>query len=139
MLVGELDEAVVLLAVVGQILAHLADEFAARIGARLERLGDLEDRVVDVLELLLVDVRVVDPVDQQRAQRVVVGHFERLIMLVAEPFEEIHVDDRRAGRDHAVDHVVAQQLGIQVHAAAGRGRAGDHQEDRAVRSASIWL
>ena len=52
MLVGELDEAVVLLAVLDEILAHLADEGAARIGLGLERLGDLEDRVVDVLELL---------------------------------------------------------------------------------------
>src|SRR5688572_31223488 len=45
------------------------------------------------------DIGVVDPVDVQRAEGVVVGYLERLIVLVAERLEEIHVDDRRAGGD----------------------------------------
>ena len=133
MFVGKLDEAVVLLAVLDKVLAHLADERAARIGARFQRFGDLEDRVVDVLQLLFVNVRIVDPVDQQRAERVIVRHFQRLIMLVAKTFEEIHVDDRRTGRDDAVDHVGTQQLGIKVHAPAGAGRTRNDEKDRAIR------
>ena len=132
MLIGELDQAVVLLAVLDEILAHLADEGARRIGLGIERFRDLVDRVVAVLELLLVDVGVVDAVDIERAQRVVVGDLERLIVLVAQALEEIHVDDGGAGGDDHVDHVVAHQLGIEVHAAAGRSRAGDHQDDGAV-------
>jgi len=38
-----------------------------------------------------------------------------------------------AGGDHHVDHVVADQLGIEVHAAARRGRAGDDERDRTIR------
>ncbi len=120
MLVGELDEAVVLLAVLDEVLAHLADEGAAAVRLGLEAVGDLEDRVVAVLELLLVDIGVVDAVDVERAQDVVVGDFKRLIVLVAKALEEIHVDDRGAGGDDAVDHVRADELGVQVHAAARR-------------------
>ena len=44
-LVGGLDQAAGLFRVAGgQPLAHLVDELAARIGARLERIGDLQDR-----------------------------------------------------------------------------------------------
>src|SRR3546814_13374786 len=44
MLIGELDEAVVLLAVFGEIAAHFADECARRIGLGRERVGDRADR-----------------------------------------------------------------------------------------------
>ena len=133
MLVGELDEAVVLLAIaLGEPFAHLADEGAGRIGLRLEAVGDLADRVVAVLQLLFVDIGIVDAVDVERAQRVIVRNFKRLIMLVAKRFEEIHVDDGGAGGDDRVDHVGAHQLGIKVHAAARRGRTGDDEDDRAV-------
>jgi hypothetical protein len=101
MFVGKLDEAVFLLAMLGQILAHLADESARWNRPRLQLVRDLVDRVVAVLQLLFVDIGVVDAVDVERAQRVVVGHFERLVVLVAKAFEEIHVDDGRAGRDDA--------------------------------------
>ena len=57
---------------VGQPLAHLVDELARGIGARLQRVGDLVDRVVAVLQLFLVDVGVVDAVDVEGAQVVVV-------------------------------------------------------------------
>src|SRR3546814_10002469 len=79
---------------------------------------------------LLVDIGVVDAIDVERAQRVVVGDFLRLIVLVAQALEEIHVDDGRAGGDNAVHHVVAHQFRIEVHAAACRGGACDHQKDR---------
>ena len=133
MLVGELDEAVLLLGVaLAQPLAHLADERAARVGLRLQAVGDLADRVVAILQLLLVDIGVVDAVDVERAQRIIVRDFIGLVVLVAKRFEEIHVDDGGAGGDDRIDHVGAHQLGIEVHAAAGRGRAGDHQDHRAV-------
>ena len=132
MFIRQLDEAVVLLAVFDQILAHLADEGAAGIGLGLEAVGDFEDSVVAILQLLFIDIGVVDAVNEQRAQRVIIGHFQRLIMLVAKAFEEIHVDNAGAGGDDAVDHVVAQQFGVKVHAAAGAGRTGNHEEDGAI-------
>src|SRR3712207_8575304 len=53
MLVGELDQAVVLLAIArGEPLAHLADEGARGIGARLQTVGDLADREVAILQRL---------------------------------------------------------------------------------------
>src|SRR3546814_15099338 len=63
MLIGELDEAVVLLAVFGEIAAHFADECARRIGLGLERVGDRADRAVAILKLLFVDIGIVDAVD----------------------------------------------------------------------------
>ena len=102
-----------------EIFAHLADEGAARIGLGFKAVGDFKNGVVAILQLFFIDIGVVDPIDEQRAQRVVIGHIERLIMLVAKAFEEIHVDDAGAGGDDAIDHVVAQQFGIKIHAAAG--------------------
>jgi hypothetical protein len=112
MLIGELDEAVLLLAVRQQPLAHLADELAAAVRARFQAVGDLADRVIGLLQLLFIDIGVVDTIDVERAQRVVVRDFKRLIMLVAKRFEEIHVDDRGAGGDDSVHHVVAHEIGI---------------------------
>ena len=133
MLVGGLDQAVGLLGIaVGEPLAHFPDELAARIGARLEAVGDLADGVVAILQRYFVDIGVVNAVDVERAQRVIVRNFERLIMLVAKRFEEIHVDDGGAGGDDGVDHVGLHQLGVEIHAAAGRGRPGDDQDDRAI-------
>ncbi len=132
MLVRQLDEAVVLLAMLGQVLAHLADEGAAGIGLGLQLVGDLVDREVAVLQLLLVDVGIVDTVDVEAAQRIVVGHFQRLVVLVAKAFEEIHVDDGGASGDHAIDHVAADQFRIQVHAPARAGGPGDDQENGAI-------
>ena len=126
MLIGELDEAVLLLAMLGQILAHLPNEGAAGITARFQRVGDLVDGVIAILQGFFIDIGIVDAIDQQRAQGVVIRHFQRLIMLVAKAFEEIHVDDGGAGGHDAIDHVVAQQIGIEIHAAAGAGRTGDH-------------
>jgi hypothetical protein len=51
---------------------------------------------------------------------------------VAQPLEEIHVDDGGTGGDHAIDHVAADQLGVQVHAPARAGAARDDQEDGAI-------
>src|SRR3546814_14836804 len=50
MLIGELHEAVFLLAVLRQPLAHFADERARGIGAGLQALGDLENGVVAILK-----------------------------------------------------------------------------------------
>ena len=132
MLVGELDEAVGFLAVHGQPLAHLADEGAAAVGLGRQAVGDFEDRVIGLLERHLVDIGIVDAIDIERAQSIVVGFVERLIMFVAERLKEIHVDDRRAGRDDAVDHVVGEQVRVEVHATARAGGAGDDEEDGAV-------
>ena len=105
MLVGELDQAVVLLAVGNQPLAHLADEGAARIRARFQAVGDLTDGEVAILQLLFVDIGVVDAVDVERAQRIIVRDFIGLVVFVAKRFEEIHVDDRGPGSHDRVDHV----------------------------------
>ncbi len=132
MFISQLDQAVILLAMLGQIFAHLADEGAAAVGAGRQAVGDFVDGVVAILQRFFVDIGVVDAIDQQRAQRIVIRHFQGLIMFVAQAFEEIHVHDGGAGGDNAVDHVAAQQFGIEIHATASAGRAGDDQEDRAI-------
>src|SRR3546814_17217666 len=95
MLIGELDEAVVLLAVFGEIAAHFADECARRIGLGLERVGDRADRAVAILKLLFVDIGIVDAVDIERTQNIIVRNFKRLIVFVSNARLEV----RRVGKE----------------------------------------
>jgi hypothetical protein len=83
-------------------------------------------------QLFLVDVGVVDAVDVEVAQVAVVDVRLGLVVLEAQRLEEIHVDDRGAGGDDHVDHPVLQHVAVDVHAAAGRGGAGERQPGRAV-------
>ncbi len=84
------------------------------------------------LELFLVDIGVVDPIDVVLAQDVVVHLAGGLIVFEAQGLEEIHVDDRGAGGDDRVHHAELHHVAVHVHAAAGRGRAGQDQPRRAV-------
>ena len=85
-----------------------------------------------MLQLLLVDERVVDTVDVQIAQLTVIRELRSAIMTKAESLEEVHVDHGRPGRHDDVDHVVAHEINIDLHAAGGAGTAGDRQNDRAA-------
>ncbi len=51
-----------------EVGAHLADELAGAVGARLERVGDLVGGLVADAQLFLVDEGVVDAVDHQLAE-----------------------------------------------------------------------
>ncbi len=70
------------------------------------------------LQVVLVNIGVVYAVDAHVSQGIVGNRVARLIMFEAKTFEKIHVDNRCSGRHNAVDHVVPQQVGIEVHAAS---------------------
>src|SRR3546814_16763513 len=89
MLIGELDEAVVILAVFGEIAANFADECARRIGLGLERVGDRADRAVAILKLLFVDLGIVDSDDKERTTNNVDSNSKPLIGLVTQACEVI--------------------------------------------------
>ena len=55
-----------------------------------------------------------------------------LVVLETQGLEEIHVDDRGASGDHAVDQAELQHVAVDVHAAAGAGGAGQRQPGRAA-------
>jgi hypothetical protein len=97
-----------------EVGAHLADELARAVGARVERVGDLLGGVVADAELFFVDEGVVDAVDHQLAQVGVAGAVLVLVagdvVLEAEGLEEVLVDDVGAGGDDGVDHVVADEV-----------------------------
>ena len=133
MLEGKLDETAFLFGVaLAQPSAHLADEGPAAEGAGLEAVSNRSDRMVAILKLLLIDIGIVDAVDVERAQRIIIRNFIGLVVFVTKRFEEIHVDDGCARCDNRVDHVRSHELGIEVHAAAGRSRSSNHQDDRAA-------
>jgi len=111
--------------------AHLADEGARRVGPGRKRVGDLFDRLVAGLQLLLVDVGVVDAVDVEGAQDAVVDIGRRLVVLEAKRLEEVHVDDGGACGDHDVGHAGRDHVAVDMHAAAGAGRAGEREPGRA--------
>ncbi len=114
-----------------QPFADFMDEGARGISPRLQRIGDRPDRVIGVLQLFFINIGVVDPIDIKPAQGFIVGNFQRLIMLEAQRLKEIHVDDRGAGRHDRIDHAVFDHVAIDMHAAAGAGRAGQRQDHRA--------
>ena len=128
-----LDEGVRLLGIARrQPLAHLIDEFAGRIGARLEALGNFENGVVAGLEFFFVNIGVVDAVNIVGAQLAIIHRALGLIVFEPQRFKEVHVDDRGAGGDHHIDHAKPDHVAIDMHAAARRGRARQGQPRGAV-------
>ena len=124
------------LAVLREVGAHLADELARAVGAGLERVGDLVGGLVADAELFLVDEGVVDAVDHQLAQ---LGVACAVLVLVAgdvvveaEGFEEVLIDDVGAGGDDGVDHVVADEVDEDFLQAGGDEGAGEAEDDAAV-------
>ena len=122
-----------LCACLGQVLAHLADEFARRVRPRLEAVGDFVDRLVAHAQFVFVDQRVVDSIDMHLAQLVVVESVLEAVlghpMLEAERLEKILVDDIRAGADDRIDHVIANHVGedaLQSRADKRSRQAQDH-------------
>ena len=79
----------------------LADHGIKTSGVKLDLKAMMgrKDDVVAGLKLFFVNVGVVNAVDIEIAQNTVVRKFRRAIVLEAECFEEIHVDDGRACRD----------------------------------------
>ena len=119
-----------------QVGAHLADELARAIGAGCQRVGNLLRGVVAHAQLFFVDERVVDAIDHQLAQR---GVFRTALHQVvgdpvaeAECFEEVLIDDVRAGRDHGIHHVVANQIDEDLFQAGADQRSGEAQDDAAI-------
>ena len=94
-----------------------------------ERVGELRDREVGRPVLLLVDERVVEPVDVEVAQLLVVGVGMAVVVAAAPHLVEVLRDDR-AGRDDDVDHVLLDQVDDDLAHPGGDERAGHAQEDR---------
>ena len=113
--IGFKDNAVVSLASNAlQIGAHLDQELARGIRARLDGIGDLPHGVVADAQLLFVDERIVDAVDTQ-LQKLAVIHtgfqaFVGDVMPEAEGFKEILVHDVGAGGDDGIRHIRPNHL-----------------------------
>src|SRR5690606_33053931 len=75
-----------------------------------QRVRDVTRRGIADAQLVLVDVGVVDPVDRTLAQFVVVRLDVAVPVPEAERFEEVLIDDDRAGRHDRVDHVRLDEL-----------------------------
>lgn len=131
MLEGRLDEGLLLDAVPGQVAPHLPDEFPRGIGAGGKAVGDLLDRFVAGLKVILVDKGVVNPVDVQFPEDLVVRERRPLVVPETEGLEKIHIHDRRPRGDDGVDHAVLHHLDVDLHAAGGAGAPRDGQDDTA--------
>ena len=100
--------------------------------SRLELVAQLRHRLVADAQLVLVDVGVVDAVDGLLAQPLVVDERRADVVAEAEAFEEVLVDDVRAGRDDGVDHVVLDHLQQHLLQAGADQRPGEAQDDAAL-------
>ena len=92
-------------------------------------------------ELVFVDEGVVDAVDDELAELAVVRAVLYCVVgdvvLEAEGFEEILVDDVGAGGDDGIDHVVADHVDEDLLEAGGDERAGEAEDDAAFVSRSM--
>ena len=132
LVVAGLDEAIVLLAVLGEVAAHLADDFAAGVGARLEAVEDGGHGVVADAQFVFIDVVVVDAVDRQLAQLGVVDELCALVVAEAQALEEVLVHHDGAGADDGVHHVVVDQVNDHLLQARADQAAGQAQHHTAV-------
>ncbi len=106
------------------------------VGTRLEFVEDLLRGFVADAQFFFVDERVVDAVDHQVAQLAVAGAALEIVVgdvvLEAEGFEEILVDDVGAGADDGVDHVVADHVDEDLLQAGADERAGQAKDHAAL-------
>src|SRR6202171_5363610 len=99
---------------------------------RRELIRDLASGGVANAQLIFVDVSIVDPVNGESAQDVVVHIDLAFVMFETERFEEILVDDDRAGRDDSIVHVVSDKIDNHVLETGGEKRAGQAKNDGAI-------
>ena len=108
-----------------------------------EGVGDLAGGVVADTELFLVDEGVVDAVDHELAEvGVVLAVFVLIagdVVLEAEGFKEVLIDDVGAGGDDGVDHVVADEVDDDLFEAGGDEGAGEAENDAAFGVAEHHL
>ena len=115
-----------------QVAPHFANELARGIRPRFEGIGDLARDGVAHPQLIFIDVSVVNAVDRELPERVVAHEDVALVVLVAEGFEEILVDDDGAGGNDRVHHVVLHQVHQHLLQARGNERAGEAHDDGAI-------
>ena len=124
------------LAVLGEVGAHLTDELAGAVWLGLEGVGDLVGDLVALAQLFFVDEGVVDAVDHELAEFGVACAVLVLVagdvVVEAEGFEEVLIDDVGAGGDDGVDHVVADEVDEDLLEAGGDEGAGEAEDDAAV-------
>ena len=127
MLVARLYKAVLLLGVRSEVAAHLPDKLSRAIGARLKAVGYGLYRCIAMLQFLLVDVRVVDPIDVLRAERAIINELRAFVVLVAERLEKVHVDNGCPGGDHDVYHVAFYHVHVHLHTSPRAGTTGERE------------
>ena len=130
--IGRLDEGAFLFGMNGQIAPHFPNELPGRIGPRLQPIGNFTDRAVAGLQGDFIDKGVVDPVDVKLSQDSVIDMGAPLVMPEPQGLEEIHIHDGRAGCDHGIDHVVLDEVRINLHAPGGARAAGNCKDHRAA-------
>ncbi len=123
-------------AVVCQVVAHLADELARAVRPGFERVDDLLGRLVADAKLFFIDEGVVDAVDHELAQgrrrRAVLVLVAGDVVLEAEGFEKVLVDDVGAGGDDGIDHVVADEVDDDLLQPGRDERTGEAENDAAL-------
>ena len=97
-----------------QVPAHFPDEFTRRIRARLKSVGDLAAGRIANAQLIFIDIGVVNTIDSETAQHVIIHVDLAFVMLEAEGFEEILIDNDRPGGNDRVNHIVANEVNDHV-------------------------
>ncbi|OPY10065.1 MAG: hypothetical protein A4E66_01648 [Syntrophus sp. PtaB.Bin001] len=112
----------------GKITPHLPDEFPGRIWSRGKAVGNFSYGAIADLQFLLIDIGIVDSVNVQTPQFLIVHMRTTLIVTESQGFEEIHVHNRRPGGYNDINHIVTNQVRIDLHAARCT-RASRNRED----------
>src|SRR5512136_1357241 len=92
------DERLRVLPVPLQVPSHLVDELTGRIRTRGEHVSNLLRRHVTDAKVILVDERIIDPIDVHLLKFGVIDSYLPTVMLKPKAFEEILVHDDRTSR-----------------------------------------
>ena len=114
----------------GKIGPHGLNELARRMRPGRETVGNFANDRVAGLKVFFVNVGVIDPIDEVASQIPVINIRRALEMTKPQGLEKIHVNDAGAGGDNSVNHVVFDQVGIDLHTSSRRCGAGQGQDDR---------
>ena len=80
-----------------------------------------------MLQLFLINIGIVDPVNINAAQPAVVNERSSLVVLVSQGFKEVHIYDRGPCGYYAIDHIEPYHVHVNLHTASRAGTSGHCQ------------
>src|SRR5947207_203316 len=112
--------------------AHLPNELPGRMGSRRQSISNLATGRVTDSQLILVNIGIVYPVNGETTENIVAHEDIAFVVLEAERFEEILINNNGASRHNCIHHVVADEVDYYIFQASRKEGTGQAENDRTV-------